>query len=70
MNYSNYFKQYPDNKGEFDGYDGAYLKREDLNHTGSHKLNHCMGEVDIAKEAPNVSRMKLLGAKVVPVSHG
>lgn len=89
-----------------------YLKREDLNHTGAHKLNHCMGEgllakymgkkkliaetgagqhgvalataaayfgleceihmgeVDIAKEAPNVSRMKLLGAKVVPVSHG
>ena len=29
-----------------------------------------MGEVDIVKEAPNVSRMKLLGAKVVPVSHG
>jgi len=89
-----------------------YLKREDLNHTGAHKLNHCMGEgllakymgkkkliaetgagqhgvalataaayfgleceihmgeVDIAKEAPNVSRMKLLGAKVIPVTHG
>ncbi len=89
-----------------------YLKREDLNHSGAHKLNHCMGEgllarymgkkkliaetgagqhgvalataaayfgleceihmgeVDIAKQAPNVSRMKLLGAKVVPVSHG
>lgn len=89
-----------------------YLKREDLNHTGAHKLNHCMGEallakymgkkrviaetgagqhgvalataaayfgleceihmgeVDIVKQAPNVSRMKLLGAKVVPVSHG
>jgi len=89
-----------------------YLKREDLNHTGAHKLNHCMGEgllarymgkkkliaetgagqhgvalataaayfgleceihmgeVDIAKQAPNVSRMKLLGAKVVPVTHG
>ncbi len=29
-----------------------------------------MGEVDIVKQAPNVSRMKLLGAKVVPVSHG
>ena len=29
-----------------------------------------MGEVDIAKESPNVSRMKLLGAKVVPVTHG
>ncbi len=89
-----------------------YLKREDLNHTGAHKLNHCMGEgllakfmgkkkiiaetgagqhgvalataaayfglecdiymgeVDIAKQAPNVTRMKLLGAKVIPVSHG
>ena len=89
-----------------------YLKREDLNHTGAHKLNHCMGEgllakymgkkkliaetgagqhgvalataaayfglecdiymgeVDIAKQAPNVARMKLLGARVVPVSAG
>jgi len=89
-----------------------YLKREDLNHTGAHKLNHCMGEallakhlgkkkviaetgagqhgvalataaayfgleceihmgeVDIIKEHPNVVRMKLLGATLVPVSHG
>ena len=89
-----------------------YLKREDLNHTGAHKLNHCMaevilakhlgkkkviaetgagqhgvalataaayfgleceihmGEVDIAKERPNVVRMKILGAKVVPATHG
>lgn len=89
-----------------------YLKREDLNHTGAHKLNHCMGEgllakymgkkriiaetgagqhgvalataaayfgleceihmgeVDIAKQAPNVTRMKILGAKVIPVSFG
>lgn len=89
-----------------------YLKREDLNHTGSHKLNHCMGEallaqylgkkkliaetgagshgvavataaayfgleceihmgaVDIEKQAPNVARMKILGAKVVPVYEG
>ena len=89
-----------------------YLKREDLNHTGAHKLNHCMGEallakylgkkkliaetgagqhgvalataaayfgleceihmgeVDIVKEHPNVIRMKILGATVVPVSHG
>ncbi|MGE4528193.1 MAG: tryptophan synthase subunit beta, partial [Rhodospirillaceae bacterium] len=89
-----------------------YLKREDLNHSGAHKLNHCMaeallakhmgktkliaetgagqhgvalataaayfgmdceihmGEVDIAKEHPNVVRMKLLGAQVVPVSFG
>ena len=26
-----------------------YLKREDLNHTGAHKLNHCMAEVILAK---------------------
>ena len=94
--------------------DGArlYLKREDLNHTGAHKLNHCMGEallakflgkkkliaetgagqhgvalatagayfglpveihmgaVDIAKQHPQVLRMKILGAKVVPVTFG
>ncbi len=96
-----------------DEYGGRiYLKREDLNHTGAHKLNHCMGEallakylgkkkliaetgagqhgvalataaayfgleceihmgeVDIKKEHPNVVRMKILGAKVVPVSRG
>jgi tryptophan synthase beta chain len=89
-----------------------YLKREDLNHTGAHKINHCLGEVllakklgkkkviaetgagqhgvalataaallglecdiymgdvDIEKEHPNVVRMKILGAKVVPVSIG
>jgi tryptophan synthase beta chain len=89
-----------------------YLKREDLNHTGAHKLNHCMGEgllakflgkkkliaetgagqhgvalataaayfglecdiymgeVDIKKQAPNVIRMKMLGARVIPVSSG
>lgn len=89
-----------------------YLKREDLNHSGAHKLNHCMaevilakhlgkkkviaetgagqhgvalataaayfgleceihmGEVDIQKEHPNVVRMKILGAKVVPATHG
>lgn len=94
--------------------DGAqiFLKREDLNHTGAHKINHCvgqvllakrmgkrrvlaetgagqhgvalatacalmgleceihMGTVDIAKEHPNVSRMKILGCKLVPVSRG
>ncbi|MCQ2458267.1 MAG: tryptophan synthase subunit beta [Clostridia bacterium] len=89
-----------------------YLKREDLNHSGAHKINHCMGEgllakymgkkkliaetgagqhgvaiataaayfgmecdvymgeVDIAKQAPNVTRMKLLGARVIPVTKG
>ncbi len=167
---SNYFKKYPDAKGFFEAYGGAfippalevemkkitdayhsiskshnfieelrsirkhyqgrptpvyycsrlsekhggriYLKREDLNHTGAHKLNHCMGEallakhlgkkkliaetgagqhgvalataaayfgleceihmgeVDIAKQHPNVVRMKILGATVVPVTHG
>lgn len=91
---------------------GIYLKREDLNHTGAHKLNHCMGEallakfmgkkkliaetgagqhgvalataaayfgmeceihmgeVDIKKEYPNVVRMKILGANVIPVTFG
>ena len=89
-----------------------YVKREDLNHTGAHKLNHCMGEVllakymgkkkviaetgagqhgvalataaayfglecdiymgavDIKKQAPNVARMKILGARVVEVKDG
>ncbi len=89
-----------------------YFKREDLNHTGAHKINHClgeallakrmgkkkiiaetgagqhgvalatsaallglecdiyMGEVDIKKEYPNVIRMKILGAKVIPVTAG
>jgi tryptophan synthase beta chain len=94
--------------------DGAriYLKREDLNHTGAHKLNHCMGEallanymgkkkliaetgagqhgvalataaayfgleceihmgeVDVAKQHPNVVRMEVLGATVVTVTAG
>ena len=89
-----------------------YLKREDLNHTGAHKINNTlgqallarrmgkkrlmaetgagqhgvatatvaalfgmecevyMGEEDIVRQAPNVKRMKLLGAKVVPVGSG
>ncbi|MEN6373247.1 MAG: tryptophan synthase subunit beta [Smithella sp.] len=89
-----------------------YLKREDLNHTGSHKINNTlgqallarrmgkkkviaetgagqhgvatatvaalfgmecrifMGEEDIRRQAPNVFRMKILGAKVVPVASG
>ena len=89
-----------------------YFKREDLNHTGAHKINHClgeallakkmgkkkliaetgagqhgvalataatlvglecdihMGEVDMAKEYPNVVRMKILGANVIPATHG
>jgi tryptophan synthase beta chain len=89
-----------------------YLKREDLNHTGAHKINNTigqillaqrlgkrriiaetgagqhgvatatvcalkgiecivyMGEKDIARQAPNVARMKMLGAKVVPAVSG
>ncbi|MDV7143408.1 tryptophan synthase subunit beta [Tropicimonas sp. TH_r6] len=100
------------NLSELCGGAQIYAKREDLNHTGAHKLNHCMaeallakhmgktkimaetgagqhgvalataaayfgleceihmGEIDIEKEAPNVTRMKLLGAQVVPVGFG
>ncbi|WP_248724916.1 tryptophan synthase subunit beta [Seonamhaeicola sp. ML3] len=89
-----------------------YLKREDLNHTGAHKINNTigqilmakrlgkkriiaetgagqhgvatatvcalmglecivyMGEIDIARQAPNVARMKMLGSKVVPALSG
>jgi tryptophan synthase beta chain len=89
-----------------------WLKREDLNHTGSHKINNCLGQAllarrmgkkkllaetgagqhgvasatvaalldmecvvymgseDVRRQALNVSRMKLLGAKVVPVESG
>lgn len=90
----------------------VYLKREDLNHTGAHKINNTlgqillakrlgksriiaetgagqhgvatatvcalmglkcivyMGEVDIKRQAPNVARMKLLGAEVIPATSG
>lgn len=90
----------------------VYLKREDLNHTGAHKINNAigqillaksmgkqqivaetgagqhgvatatacalmdmecivfMGEVDIKRQAPNVERMKFLGAKVIPATSG
>jgi len=89
-----------------------YLKREELNHTGSHKINNCLGQIqlarrmgktriiaetgagqhgvasatvaarfglpcvvymgatDVERQAPNVFRMKLLGAEVVPVTSG
>ncbi len=89
-----------------------YLKREDLNHTGSHKINNClgqillaqrmgktrivaetgagqhgvatatvcalvglqctvyMGQIDMKRQAPNVRRMELMGAKVIPVTSG
>ena len=90
----------------------VYFKRDELNHTGAHKINNCvgqillarrmgkkriiaetgagqhgvatatvaarfgleciiyMGEKDIERQQPNVFRMRLLGAKVVPVSSG
>ncbi|GLI28825.1 tryptophan synthase beta chain [Agromyces rhizosphaerae] len=90
----------------------VFLKREDLNHTGSHKINNVlgqalltkrvgktrviaetgagqhgvatataaalfglecviyMGEVDTERQALNVARMRLLGAEVIPVTHG
>jgi|TARA_B110000196_G_C21074132_1_gene629027 tryptophan synthase beta chain len=89
-----------------------FLKREDLNHTGAHKINNCIGQAliakhmgkpriiaetgagqhgvaaatvaarfglkcqvymgseDIARQSPNVYRMRLLGAEVVPVTSG
>lgn len=95
-------------------YGGAkiYFKREELNHTGAHKINNCMGQIllarrmgktriiaetgagqhgvatatvcarfglpcvvymgakDVARQSPNVFRMKLLGAEVRPVTAG
>ncbi len=89
-----------------------WLKREELNHTGAHKINNCMGQIllarrmgktriiaetgagqhgvatatacalfglecivymgalDVERQAPNVQRMNLLGAEVVPVTSG
>lgn len=89
-----------------------YFKRDELNHTGSHKINNCIGQIllakrmgktriiaetgagqhgvasatvaarfglpcvvymgatDVERQAPNVFRMKLLGAEVIPVSAG
>ncbi|MGB0261189.1 MAG: tryptophan synthase subunit beta [Henriciella sp.] len=97
-----------------DHYDGAkiYFKRDELNHTGAHKINNCLGQVllakrmgkkriiaetgagqhgvataticarfglqcvvfmgatDVERQKPNVFRMKLLGAEIIPVSSG
>ena len=89
-----------------------WFKRDELNHTGAHKINNCIGQIllairmgktriiaetgagqhgvatatvcarfglpcvvymgatDVARQAPNVFRMKLLGAEVVPVTSG
>ncbi len=95
-------------------YGGAkiYFKREELNHTGAHKINNCIGQIllairmgktriiaetgagqhgvatatvcarfglpcviymgaeDVKRQSPNVFRMKLLGAEVIPVTSG
>ncbi len=101
-------KRFVDECGAF----RLFLKREDLNHTGAHKINNAigqallakrmgkrriiaetgagqhgvatatacalmgldchvyMGEVDMARQEPNVYRMRLLGAEVIPVSSG
>lgn len=89
-----------------------YFKRDELNHTGAHKINHCLGQIlvarrmgktriiaetgagqhgvatatvcalfdlpctvfmgaeDVERQKPNVFRMKLLGAEVIPVTSG
>jgi len=89
-----------------------YFKRDELNHTGSHKINNCLGQIllarrmgktriiaetgagqhgvatatvcarfglpcvvymgatDVERQKPNVFRMKLLGAEVIPVTSG
>jgi tryptophan synthase beta chain len=64
-----------------------YFKRDELNHTGAHKINNCIGQIllakrmgktrivymgarDIERQAPNVFRMKLLGAEVRAVESG
>jgi len=102
-----YAKRYSEKYGA-----NIFFKREDLNHTGSHKINNAigqillakrlgkhriiaetgagqhgvatatvcalmgiecivyMGEIDMKRQAPNVSRMKMLGAKVIPATSG
>lgn len=97
---------------EIGGHAKIYLKRDELNHTGAHKINHCLGQILLAKrmgktriicetgagqhgvatatvcaqfglkcvvymgakdterQKPNVFRMKLLGAEVIPVTAG
>lgn len=101
-------------KSATEAFGGAkiYFKRDELNHTGAHKINHCIGQVllakrmgktrviaetgagqhgvatatvcalfkipctifmgatDVERQKPNVFRMKLLGAEVIPVTSG
>ena len=58
-----------------------YLKREDLNHTGAHKINNTIGQIllecivymgktDVERQHINVEKMKMLGATVIPVTSG
>ena len=52
-----------------------YLKREDLNHTGAHKINNALGQAllgktDVERQHANVQKMEMLGAKIVPVTSG
>ena len=106
-----YFREQAKEKGG-DGGAKIFFKREELNHTGSHKINNCLGQIllamrmgktriiaetgagqhgvatatvcarfglpcviymgatDIERQKPNVFRMRLLGAEVVPVTSG
>ena len=103
---------YAERLTEFCGGAKIYLKREELNHTGAHKINNCIGQIllakrmgktriiaetgagqhgvatatvaarfglpctifmgarDVERQSPNVFRMKLLGAEIVPVKSG
>ncbi len=103
---------YAEKLSELTGGAKIYLKRDELNHTGSHKINNCIGQIllakrmgkkrviaetgagqhgvatatvcalfsipctiymgakDVERQAPNVFRMKLLGAEVIPVESG
>lgn len=109
-----YCRGMADEKSGTTGKKGAkiYLKRDELNHTGAHKINNCMGQIllarrmgktriiaetgagqhgvatatvcarfglpcvvymgatDVVRQKPNVFRMKLLGAEIVPVTSG
>ncbi|WP_411819186.1 tryptophan synthase subunit beta [Hyphococcus formosus] len=109
-----YCRGMADKKSGTTGKKGAkiYLKRDELNHTGAHKINNCMGQIllarrmgktriiaetgagqhgvatatvcarfglpcvvymgatDVERQKPNVFRMKLLGAEIVPVTSG
>lgn len=46
------------------------VNSRDVMYASSHRCHHVLGEVDIKKEWPNVRRMQVLGAKVVPATEG